>query len=97
MSENSRLGGGTSPKGKRQALHACTYATCVSGSYEPPGQLVPPPAVPTVSVASGPPILLSAGGVKIGPILNLETTWAASCRSSGVKSIKSSLEIPLRL
>src|SRR5437879_12554938 len=97
MSENSRLGGGTSPKGHRQALQACTYTVCVSGSYEPPGQLVPPAAVPTVSVASGPSILLRAGGVKIGPILNLETTCAAWARRSGVKSINSSLEMPLRL
>ena len=42
---------------------------CVSGSYEPPGQFVPPVADGSVSVASGPSTLLTTGGVKIGPIL----------------------------
>src|SRR6266498_1082085 len=47
----------------------------VSGSYEPPGQLVPPPAAPSASVASGPSTLLTAGGVNHGPIRYLD----ASC------------------
>jgi hypothetical protein len=42
------------------------YAMCVSGSNEPPGQLVPPddrkPAI-------GPSALLTGGGVKMGPSL----------------------------
>src|SRR6185436_16883721 len=66
---------------------------CVSGSYEPPGQFV---ANPEVSVASGPSILLTTGGVKIGPILYRSTVLIASARSSGVKSIRSSFEIPWR-
>ncbi len=44
----------------------------VSGSYEPPGQFVPPPADASISVASGPSALLTTGGVKIGPILYRE-------------------------
>src|SRR5579883_2120471 len=68
ISETS-LGARTSPIGVRQALQAKTTTLCVSGSYDPPGQLVPPDAVPSVKVASGPPALLSTGGVKTGPIL----------------------------
>jgi hypothetical protein len=41
----------------------------VSGSYEPPGQFVPPPADASVNVANGPSALLATGGVKIGPYL----------------------------
>src|SRR5436190_14523800 len=44
-----------------------TYRMCVSGSYDPPGQLVPPPAAEMASVASGPSTRLTTGGVKIGP------------------------------
>ncbi len=43
----------------------------VSGSYEPPGQFVPPPADASDNVASGPSALLTTGGVKIGPYLYL--------------------------
>src|SRR5882724_462348 len=70
---------------------------CVSGSYDAPGQFVPPLAVPRVSVANGPSILLSTGGVNTGPILYLVISFFASSRIAGVKSIKSSIEIPLRL
>ena len=38
--------------------------------------------------------LLADGGVKSGPILYLETNLTASARSSGVKSIRSSMEMP---
>src|SRR5271154_1624583 len=72
MSETS-FGAGTTPMGTRHALHANTYTLWVSGSYEPPGQLVPPAAVPSVSVEYGPLTLLSTGGVNTGPILNFET------------------------
>src|SRR5437762_14025803 len=48
-----------------------TYRMCVSGSNDPPGQLVPPPAAPSASVASGPSSLLTTGGVNTGPILYL--------------------------
>src|SRR2546428_12849117 len=66
---------------------------CVSGSYEPPGQLV---ANDCMSIASGPSILLTTGGVKIGPILYFETSFTASARSSGVKLIRSSIAMPCR-
>src|SRR4051794_15898742 len=69
------------------------YAVCVSGSYAPPGQLV---AKPDVSVDSGPSILLTTGGVKIGPILYCAIIFSASARSSGVKSIRSSFRTPWR-
>ena len=42
-------------------LYDGTYAIWVSGSYEPPGQLVPPDER---NPAMGPSILLSGGGVK---------------------------------
>src|SRR5260370_41099392 len=66
MSETSS-GARTSPIGSAQALHANAYTVCVSGSYAPPGQFVPPEAVPTVNVPSVPSILLSEGGVYTGP------------------------------
>src|SRR5215471_18027277 len=69
------------------------YAMCVSGSYEPPGQFV---AKPDVSVASGPGSLLTTGAVKIGPILYRSAVFLASSRSSGVKSIRSSIDTPWR-
>src|SRR5262245_56582410 len=78
------------------ALCEKTYTMCVSGSYDPPGQFEPPPAVPLVRVAGGPPSLLTTGGVKIGPNLYFETSFTASARSSGVKSIRASTETPLR-
>src|SRR2546425_1687697 len=69
---------------------------CDSGSYEPPAQLVPPPAGPRTRVPSGPSILLTVGGVKSGPILYRETTFSASARSSGVKSMRSFTDEPWR-
>src|ERR1051326_5878726 len=89
MSEIS-FGGCTRPLGVRHALQANRYAVWVSGSYEPPGQFVPPEAVPSVSVASGPPTLLSTGGVNTGPSLYFETIDCAWARSAGVKSTRSS-------
>src|SRR5262245_21967624 len=62
---------------------------CVSGSYEPPGQFVTPVVM---IVPYGPSALLAAIGVKIGPIRYFETSFTASARSSGVKSIKSSID-----
>src|SRR5713226_8554436 len=70
---------------------------CVSGSYDPPGQFVPPLAVPSVSVAKGPSTLLSTGGVYTGPILYFAIIVCARSRIAGVKSIRSLIEIPLRL
>src|ERR1700682_1461836 len=61
----------------------------VSGSNDPPGQFVPPPAVPIVMAARGPPALLTIPGLNMGPflyILNCSSAWALS---SGVKSIRS--------
>ena len=40
----------------------------VSGSNDPPGQLVAAPCAPSVKVAIGPVALLTAGGVNIGPM-----------------------------
>src|SRR5438876_715387 len=54
---------------------------CVSGSYDPPAQLVPPPAGPKTRVPSGPSTLLTTGGVNSGPILKRETIFKASGRS----------------
>ena len=87
--------GGTSPSWLTD-FDEDTYRICVSGSNEPPGQLVPPPAVAMASVASGPSTLLTTGGVKIGPIRYFDTSCTASARSSGVKSIRSSISKPCR-
>src|SRR5437763_3723971 len=95
-SENSGPGDGTSPSGSRHAWHADAYTMCVSGSYEAPGQFVPPLAVPSVSVARGPAATLITGGVKTGPSLYRDASFAPSARSSGVKSISSSADTPLR-
>src|ERR1700676_884155 len=70
---------------------------CVSGSYDPPGQFVPPDAVPTVSVPNGPPNLLSEGGEYTGPSLYFDAIAFPRSRSSGVKSINSLSSTPLRL
>src|SRR5262245_50729879 len=56
----------------------------VSGSYEPPGQFVAAACAPIVSVAIGPSILLTDGGVKIGPRRYFSTAFTASACSSGV-------------
>src|SRR5690348_14948345 len=69
---DTSFGDNASPMGVRQALQAYAYTVCVSGSYDAPGQFVPPLAVPNVRVASGPSILLSTGGVYTGPILYFE-------------------------
>src|ERR1700690_2724496 len=68
----------------------------VSGSYDPPGQLVPPWQHPATSVPSGPSTLLSDGGVNSGPNLSRDATFPASALSSGVKSINSSTDVPVR-
>ena len=73
-----------------------TYTMAVSGSNEPPGQFVPPAAVAMASSARGPSIRLATGGVKIGPIRYRETSVVASARSSGVKSMRSSISRPCR-
>src|SRR5579871_4542408 len=95
MSENSLLGGCTSPSG---VMVVCddAYTVCVSGSYAAPAQLTPPAGDGRVSVANGPPALLSTGGVYIGPSLYCEATFSASACSSGVKSIRSSGSTPWR-
>src|SRR5438034_9912969 len=93
MSETSLPGGGINPIGVTDAFDAPTYTVCVSGSYDSPGQFVPPLAVPTVSVASGPSILLTTGGVNTGPILYFSTICRASSRIAGLKLRKSLVEI----
>src|SRR5437868_13536883 len=80
-----------------QELQAYNWATCVSGSYDPPGQLVPPESEPIVSVPSGPGSWLTTGGVKIGPSLYLDAIVFACSRNAGVKSIRSSTDTPFRL
>src|SRR5215813_8827588 len=96
MSETS-FGERTKPIGSAQALQANRYAVCVSGSYEPPGQFVPPEAVPVVNVPSGPSILLSAGGVNTPPNLYFDAMALAFSLISGVKSARSLSRTPLRL
>src|SRR3954462_10013723 len=68
----------------------------VSGSYEPPCQFAPPVAAGRIKVARGPAHLLTTGAVKIGPILYFETNSTACARSSGVKSMRSSIDTPCR-
>src|ERR1700682_6333311 len=91
------FGARTNPMGSAHALQANAYTICVSGSYDPPGQFVPPDAVPTVSVPNGPSTLLSVGGVYTGPSLYFDAIAFPRSRSSGVKSIKSLSTTPLRL
>src|SRR6478735_8851259 len=68
-------------------------ATWVSGSYEPPGQLVPPDErKPPMNPSS----LLTTGGVKIGPSLYFARLFTACARSSGVKSISAVSVTPCR-
>src|SRR5215468_12087624 len=69
---------------------------CVSGSNDPPGQFVPPSFPGRPRVASGPSRTLTTAGVNSGPILYREVNLTASARSSGVKSIRSSIEVPCR-
>src|SRR5436190_1246589 len=78
------------------AMDVCdaTYSVCVSGSKEPPGQLLAAACAPIVSVAMGPSALLTEGGVKIGPSRYLETSCTASARNSGVKSMRSLIVRP---
>src|SRR5579862_3299198 len=71
-----------------------TYKRCVSGSYAPPGQFEPPPAVAIPRVPQGPLALLTTGGVNCGPILYFATSCKACALSSGVKLIKSSILEP---
>src|ERR1700694_5550546 len=92
MSENP-AGGGTSPM-EPMAPVEYTYTVCVSGSNEPPFQFVPASAL--VSKAIGPSNLLTTGGANIEPILYFLTSSTASALSSGVKSIKSSVDTPVR-
>src|SRR6185295_4114597 len=68
----------------------------VTGSNDPPGQFVPPCSPGEMMVPSGPPTLLTTGGVNSSPILYCETSFTASARSSGVKLIRSSILMPCR-
>src|SRR5437763_7116391 len=95
MSDLRRSSGGTSPSALA-CVFENTYMIFVSGSYEPPSQLAPPVAAGRMSVARGPSHLLTTGGVKIGPILYFDTNSTACARSSGVKSIRSSIDTPWR-
>src|SRR5215510_15237063 len=82
-------GGSTSPSSATPALEAGAKTMCVSGSYAAPGQFVPPPVVPIVTAAYGPPGLLNTGGRNIGPMRYDFSCSSACCRSAGVKSISS--------
>src|SRR5579872_151944 len=93
MSETFASGDGTSPRAAIP-LWEKTYSVWVSGSYDPPGQFAPPNAPGETIVASGPPSLLTDGGVNNGPIRYCDTNFSASAWSSGVKLIRLSLETP---
>ena len=68
----------------------------VCGSTAPPGQLGPPLFDGITSVPSGPSAWLTMAGVYNGPSLYLDTSLTASALSSGVKSIRSSIDTPCR-
>src|SRR4029077_3433628 len=74
MSEKP-AGGSIRPMVVRHELHAWRYAMFVSGAIEPPGPFGPPAAVPIVIAASGPSILLTTGGLNIGPFLYALSCW----------------------
>ena len=60
---------------------------CVSGSNPAPGQLVPPPSVPIVIAASGPPTLLKTAGSQT----LTATDTATGAAAQGVKSAAEAL------
>ena len=66
----------------------------VSGSTAVPGQFTPPPGPGDWMI--GFPNPRTGGGVKMGPSCARSATRIASSRSSGVKSIRSSMVIPCR-
>src|SRR5256885_1291891 len=88
MSENPG-GGSVRPSKATPAFDAGANTVCVSGSYAAPGQFVPPPVVPIVTAAYGPPGLLKTGGRNIGPMRYDFSCSSACWRSAGVKSISS--------
>src|SRR5688572_19015459 len=88
MSENP-FGVSTSDRVDAGTLPACAKTTWSSGSYEMPGQLVavPGPTAPSRVLLTLP----STGGLNgDGACLYRFSTSSASCRSAGVKSIRSS-------
>src|SRR5687767_6567863 len=89
MSENS-FGGSVSPSDATPALAAGAYTMCVSGSYAPPVQLVPPMPLPMYAVPSQPVDSARLGGLNIGPNLYRSVSFIACACNSGVKSIRSS-------
>src|SRR6185312_4490089 len=68
----------------------------VWGSNDPPGQFVPPWQQPRSSVPSGPPGVLTDGGVNSGPVRYRAINFSPSSFSAGVKSMTSSAENPFR-
>jgi hypothetical protein len=89
MSEKP-FGGVTSECELMPAFDAGAKAMCVSGSYPPPGQFVPPPRLPMLSDPSSPSAFPRIGGLKSGPGLYRDNWESAFARSSGVKSMMSS-------
>ena len=75
-----------------------TYSIPVSGSNAPPCQSAPPTEPGNWTVPLMPPGLSprTDGGVNTGPIRYCLTSWIASARNSGVKSMRSSTETPWR-
>ena len=73
-----------------------TYRIPVSGSTAAPPQSAPPTTPGICSVPRVPPgdSSTSEGAVKSGPLTYCSKTASASCRSSGVKSIRSSTLVP---
>ena len=68
----------------------------VSGSTAAPPQSAPPTTPGAISVPFVPPgdSSTSDGAVKSGPVTYCSNMSSASCRSSGVKSIRSSMLAP---
>ena len=86
------------PSGSTPACTSRRRAMCVSGSYEPPGQLVPPLRRQHQRRRAARPTLLTTGGVKIGPSLVAAPRSSRLRRcSSGVKSIRSSIDDALAI
>src|SRR5262245_22342152 len=95
MSDHSLLGGGISPM-KISVVDVDAKTVCVSGSYEPPGQFVPPRAPASVNVPSDPPLTLTLGGVNSGPSLYRDRILSACALISGVKSAASASDTSCR-
>jgi hypothetical protein len=92
-SELSGIGGGTSAVTLGEVTEGI-YMTPVSGSTAAPPQFAPPTQPGIRIVPCFPSTPFTVGGVNMGPYTKSSRIASASARSSGVKSIRSSVVMP---